>query len=182
MREYLNNLTSEELTELYNHNKWFQEHIYNYAIECENDYLSEILEPLRECKGLDYQLGSGYHDYINIRFDYIDEIMDGFYKMQRNYCVFPDSDTDIIKRLRDKAAFMSECVNGYEDISENRWCNLFKWYENHIERLKHELIDFCQQLMDINEEEWIESYVDCIGDNYMTDNNIIYETTVRSYM
>lgn len=181
MKEYLNNLTNEELTELYNNNKWFREHVYNYAVECENDYLSEILEPLRECKGINYQLGSGYRDFIDIRFDYIDEIMDGFYKMQRNYCVFPDNETDTIKRLKDKAAFMSECVNGYTDISDDRWCNLFAWYEKHIDHLKRELIDFCQNIMDVDGINYVESYVECVGDDYMTDGTVIYETKVREY-
>lgn len=123
-KRLLSELTTDELTELYNKNKWLRKQCEESRQESNSYRLEEIADRLRESKHTDFLIGGGRGDHIRVQKGYFKEYLEVLQTMQRDFYIVGDTLNAILDRLTEKAGFFDDCVNGYEDISDNNYNRL----------------------------------------------------------
>ena len=182
----LNELNNEELKKVYNVNKKLQNDVINDYQESEMDYISDVLEPLKE--GLnDWSIGFHQYNYIKIKDN--KSFLYGVIESTKEYSLLDESDKNtmvLIDNILEKINIL-ECM----DYSNKNYDILENWIDRKIEVIKNMVLESFNSLTamdyDYMKEYFIEFYVNermdindyYINDNYELFKHIEYE---RSYL
>lgn len=188
----LNELTTEELKELYNNNTFLREQTAEEAAETVSFWLDEVLDNFRNCGGVDYNIGypGNYFTFLTSRAGYND--YKAFFEictdLNHDFCIFSDRTTELLKRVNDRLVFYLESIFGCEDISDDNQEKITEWIDKKvISALCSDILDFCVSDYDAQFDndylinEALPLFVENCGDNYETDGQYIYETTRRRF-
>ena len=173
----LNELTIEELKGLYAKNKWLQTQGEEYRDETAYFWVDEYLHDIP--KRIDYRI-EAYNSYMYIAmYDYADfvEYCDA---IEKDFGIFYEYE-GLIKRLLTRTDFYRDCVQGYEDISDDKFDLLNNWMTAGVEMLKDHLVECLQSEYEVDPVELLDCLIENIGDDYETDGEYIYELNVRKY-
>ena len=185
----LNELTNDELFNLFEKNAWLREKMCSFCEESVNDYISDYLYGFRKINGLEYSIG--YNDYFTFNgyragVQGYEDFIYACMEVQRSYCLFSDKTETLLKRINAKLELYTEAWQGYRDISDKNYERLEKWIDKGIETLCNEILSFCKDIYDSAydkdyQEEELLNFVEWNGSDYETDGTYIYETIHKKY-
>ena len=181
----LNELTPEEVKNLLTVNKWFRDQAQEYAQESTNIFVSDILRPFRDVRGIDYNIGYP-GNYFTVSQEYYKEFLTVCEEHPEKDWIFGDILNNAIERAGNRIYFFEDCLFGYNDISEKNWEHLEKWIDGIVEKAARAIVHACNEeeaaaYTDETIEENAFCFCDTYGDQYETDGKVIYETTCRQY-
>lgn len=189
-KKLLNELTNEELKELYKVNNFLQEQASETAADNVQFWLDDILHYFRGTKA-EYNIGypgnyfhfndtwAGYNDYKSF-FEALETV-------KNTFCVFSEKTAAKIERAGKKIDFYLESIFGYEDISEENSERITKYIDGLFKTASDEILQFLvsdyesQFDEELIIDEFLPLFVENCGDQYETDGEFIYETECRKY-
>ena len=179
----LSELTTEEIRNLLSCNEWMKKQAQEYSEEGAQIVVDEVLKPFQELRGIRYNIGYPAN-YMDIPQEYYKEFLNAC--ENHDYCgIFTEETARMIERAGKRAYFFTDCLYGYEDISNENYERLEKWIDEIVHAAAIEIVAFCAAEYENawNDEVVKESaimFCDC-NDSYETDGKYIYETEVRMY-
>ena len=181
MKKLLSELSFEDAKNLLSGNKWMQTQVYEYAMDCISDDISEVCSYLNKVKYIRYNLGDIYGDYIRVDQGYYKDFIQAVKDIDKDLCILDSLNFKKLDRIEKKLDFYDDCISGYEDISDRQFELLEHWIESGIEESKKAILDYIDNLQDYDQDYYLESYLDIYGGDYETDMQYIYELTVKKY-
>lgn len=178
----LSELSFEDAKSLLKNNKWLQDTLYSYAMDCISYDISEIAKHLDQVKHIRYEIGNLYDDYIRINMEYYKEFLEVAAELDNIYCILSNETLyNKVQRMINKFDFFYDCLTGYEDISDSRFEKLNRWYDSGVDEVIKTILNYVDGLTDYDEDYYLEMWLDCYGSEYATDNEYIYELEVRRH-
>lgn len=187
----LSELTAQELDNLFEKNSFFRDQVSEYAARCVDDQLSEYLRPFFNNRAVDYNIGYP-GDFFH--FDIYCGSYDAYYNffaackaLTREYCIFTDSTQELLNRFYAREGFYLEAIFGNEDITDHDQERITAWIDKKvIAAACDDILTMCKAEYDLQFDddylrETADIYVEMYGNDYATDGEYIYETTVRRY-
>ena len=181
----LDTLTVEELTEIFENNKRFQNIVFEYLCEDAELYVSDVLRYFQDAH-TDYSLDS-CGGYFKVRPTYYPEFLKAFITVCNSFCYpFCEELKPLAERLYTRAEFYIEAYNGYEEISPEKFEMLESWIESGIEKLTAAIVKFAEEEFsavyddDYNLDYFINSYIEFNGKDYIiTETGEIYSAYLQ---
>jgi len=116
--KYIEELTKEELTKVFEANHKLQNDVYDDMIDSEMHWIGEQLDYLRD--GLsDWSIGAYNHNYIRVRDN--SKFIDGLIKMDKEVPLFSDEDAKqiyAVEKLRDELYEKDVDDEDYDEVEE----------------------------------------------------------------
>ena len=181
-KRYLPELTQPELEKVIDANAKIREEITDYII---SDVIDRFNHEIRKFKYSvrGYSINSGvYRGHITVSDapQFIKDLNAGdefIYQITDDLC-------DLLERLTEKADFYEDCLTGYEDISDERFNNLEKWYEEGTTKIAQCIADMYEGEIeyaydDERIKEFADIYADMNKDIYVLDDTY---TAYREYI
>ena len=185
MMKLLEDLTPEELQNLYSVNKKLQEMATEQATNSADYFISDILSYFSGIHGVDYNIGYP-GSYMSVKPHAIPDFIRACQDMQKSYCILSDETAAKIDRAEARADFYKEARNGYETISDDKYLQLEKWIDRIISDAAGEIArslddEYNAAYTDEAARDNLECLIDNIGSQYETDGRYIYEIDRRKY-
>lgn len=137
-RKYIEELTVEELTQVFNNNEKLQNQVLEDMIESEMHWISEKMDYIRKSLS-DWSIGTGQRNYIIVKTRSMNEFLEGLKQMGREVPAFSDTKAaEIIGKL-EKAA--EAYYNADIDIDEDEYDLLEEGAEDALKEAADELAD-----------------------------------------
>jgi len=185
MMKLLEDLTPEELQNLYRVNKKLKELAAEEATETANFWISEILGYFSNIRSIDYNIGYP-GTYMQVKPQAYPAFIEACQEMTKTFCILSPETEKKITRAAARVEFYNDARNGYEAISDAKYCQLEKWIDNIVRTAAGEIANHCENELDASYTEeaardHLEILVDNIGKDYETDGRYIYEIQRRKY-
>ena len=181
-KRYLPELTQPELEKVIDANAKIREEITDYII---SDVIDRFDNEIRKFKYSvrGYSINNGvYRGHITVSDapQFIKDLNAGdefIYQITDDLC-------GLLDRLTEKADFYEDCLTGYEDISDERFYNLEKWYEEGTAKIAQCIADMYDSEIeyaydDERIKEFADIYADMNKDIYVLDDTY---TAYREYI
>lgn len=139
----LTELTPEELKTLFHNNKHLQQVVLNYSQDDIFMYIGDILKPFEKMHGVDYSI-SNYNDYFTVKENAFCDFLEGVEEMQTAYCILSDDTFKQVTRALKKADFYTDILEGYQEVTNKTYNNLFKWFSGIVHIVTSEILKHCQ--------------------------------------
>ena len=181
-KRYLPELTQPELEKVIDANAKIREEITDYIISDVIDrFDNEIRKFKYSVKG--YSINNGvYRGHITVSDapQFIQDLNDGD---EFKYMITDDL-CGLLDRLTEKAEFYNDCLTGYEDISDERFYKLEKWYEEGTAKIAQCIADMYDSEIeyaydDEHIKEFADIYAEMNTDIYVLDDTY---TAYREYI
>ena len=180
-KKLLNELSADELNELYRNNTWLREQCADYMSDSVYYQRDEILDYIRRIGGIDYCIDDCGHSYI--RLDNVDEYPDflsACRKLAVAFCVFDEETEVLLNRLYLHSPLYRMYYHREMEISDYRWSHYEKWMESGVKKISSALVEYLLSF-DGDPREYLEDFLMNCGNDYATDGTYIYETTYRRF-
>ena len=179
-------LTPEELGTLYEKSDKLKQIAQEQADFDAEVLTDDIFYSLRNIKGIDYEISAYGYSYMKVKPSAYEAFLDACEGIAHDFCIFTPEQAEQIKRAKARASFYYEAVNGYEDISDDKFDMLDKWITGIVEAtasaIVREIVDIYESTYDPETiREALECAIDNVGEQYTTDGEYIYELAPRSY-
>ena len=177
-KRYLPELTQPELEKVIDANAKIREEITDLIISDVIDrFNSEIRRFKYSVRG--YCINGGvYRGHITVS-DAPQFIKDLNAGDEFKYMITDDL-CDLLDRLTEKADFYEDCLTGYEDISDTRFNNLEKWFEEGTAKIAQCIADmYDSEIEYAYEDERIKEFADIYAET--NDDIYILDDTFTAY-
>ena len=183
----LSEMETQALKELYGKNEFLQKEGKRYAEDDFSINMNDMMGHFRKINGIEWNLGYP-GDYINVDLCEYHSFFEACLKLGEDMpYIFSEETFDKIKRAEKKAEFYYASVIGYEEPSMNRFNMLEKWINDIVADAVREIIKSYHEEEsyyysdEAAEEAFFNWWMDCNGDNYLTDGEYVYEAELRKY-
>lgn len=183
----LSEMENQALKALYHKNEFLQNEGKRYAEDDFRFRIDEIMIYFREIKDMEWNFGYP-GDYINVDLCAYHPFLEACLKLGEDMpYIFTEETFGKIRRAEKRAEFYYDSVIGYEDPSENRFKMLEKWINDIVADAVREIIknyhaeENYYYSDEAAESAFFDCWVDCHGDDYLTDGEYVYEAELRRY-
>lgn len=197
MKRYLNELSNEELWQIFDNNNDLQQEVRqiiddNTYYLIENDYISHFRHYDKNVGREKWSISAEWDAWNNISIKVREEDYKSFLEdcktlIAYNGCL--ENLKGLIDRLSERVDFFEDSLNDYTDITTGNWEKLSCWFYEGIENITDTLRAELQEMQDCiyNDDYLFEYFSDGIylddTEKYIIDDDfsIVYEDTVKKY-
>lgn len=197
MKRYLNELSNEELWQIFDNNNDLQQEVRqiiddNTYYLIENEYISHFRHYDRNAGREKWSMSAEWDAWNNISIKVREEDYKSFLEdcetlISYNGCL--ENLKGLIDRLFERVDFFEDSLNNYTDITTGNWEKLSSWFYAGIENITDTLRAELQEMQDCiyNDDYLFEYFSDGIylddTEKYIIDDDfsIVYEDTVKKY-
>jgi len=180
-KKLLNELSADELNELYTQNNWLREECAHYRDDSVSCLRDEILHHFRGIRSVDYCIDDCGYSFMRVKdtCDY-SAFLSACRDIQHDYCVFDTAAEKLLGRLSAKINLYRDAYGCYVEMSDRRYAQLEGWIESGLETICSALEEYLLAL-NVAAEEYLEDFMMNCGEDYETDGTFIYELEVRKH-
>ena len=192
-KRFLNELSMQELSKLYDSNNYIQNAIYEIRNDDESYYIeNEIYSYFKTYNNLlNRSTYSAFfecdaYNKVYIKINNTCDFINDCYEFCLHGIGLDDETKTIVNRLKSRVNLYDDVMQGYDDMSDYNFDMFSKWFENGLDKIKRALSDMIENIYDnisdseYNKEFFIEGVLEFgYFEDMQTDGKNIYFEVCR---